>query len=80
MSGMAKNQLDSGIAGSLYQDISKLKESIVRVYPQLKKARNELEFGYKVAFDGIPEDEPTTPVKPKEMKGFLDGVRGMFGN
>ena len=80
MSGMAKNQLDSGIAGSLYRDVGKLKDSIVRVYPQLKQAKNELQFGYKIAFEGLPEGEAVTPVEPKEMKGFMDNIKGMFGN
>ena len=81
MSGMSKNQLDSGVEGSLFQDLKKLKESIVRTYPQLKKTRDELEFGYKLAFDGLSEEKgKMNLVEPKERKGLLDNFKGMFGN
>lgn len=78
MSGMAKKQLDGGIEGSLFQQLDKLKETTVRAYPQLKKSKRDLEFGYKLAFEGLPEDEKITPVEPKEQKGVLDNIKGMF--
>ena len=28
----------------------------------------------------LPEGEAVTPVEPKEMKGFMDNIKGMFGN
>lgn len=81
MSGMSKNQLDSGVEGSLYQDLKKLKESIVRTYPQLKKSRDELEFGYKLAYTGLSDDKgKMNLVEPQERKGLLDNFKGMFGN
>ena len=43
MAGISKKQLDSGIAGSLAQDEARLKESVVRSYPQLRKSKDELE-------------------------------------
>merc|ERR1712176_156049 len=78
LSGLSKKQLDGGIAGSLWSDLDKLKESICRTYPQLKKSRGELEFGYKLAFEGIPEDEKIVTVEPKEQKGAFDAVRNIF--
>lgn len=78
MSGLAKKQMDAGIAGSLYTDLEKLKDSIIRGYPQLKKARKDLQFGYKVAFEGISEDEKMTLVEPKESKGLFDSVKNLF--
>lgn len=78
MSGMAKKQLDNGISGSLYNDLGKLTDSVTRVYPQLKKARRELQFGYKLAFEGLDENQSVTLVEPKEMKGLLDNIKGMF--
>ena len=75
--GMAKKQLDSGIAGTLYRDMDRLKGTIIRVYPQLKS--KELEFGYKMAFRGLPEDEKIALIEPKETKGLLDNIKGMFG-
>jgi len=81
MSGMSKNQLDSGVEGSLYQDLNKLIGSITRTYPQLMKSRNELEFGYKLAYTGLSEDKcKMNLVEPQQRKGFLDNFKGMFGN
>ena len=80
LSGISKKQLDGGIAGSLYQDLAKLKETVVRAYPQLRKSRNDLEFGYKLAYEGLSEDKSKEiiPVEPKENKGPLDGIRNIF--
>jgi len=80
MSGMSKNQLDSGIAGSLYRDIPQLEGSIFRTYPQLRKSKGKLEYGYKLAFEGLSEEQSKiSQIEPKEMKGFLDGIKGSFG-
>jgi len=79
MAGLSKKQLDGGIAGSLAQDVEKLKESVVRSYPQLRKSRDELEWGYKLAFDGLSDEQKQVqPVEPKAQKGVLDGVRNLF--
>mmetsp|Transcript_20022 Transcript_20022/g.33240 ORF Transcript_20022/g.33240 Transcript_20022/m.33240 type:complete len:200 (-) Transcript_20022:88-687(-) len=77
-SGMAKKQLDSGMAGSLSKEIANLAETVIRAYPQLKKCKTELEYGYKVSFDGLPEKQEVTPVKPEEQKGIFDGIKNMF--
>ena len=79
-SGISKKQLDAGIAGSLYRDVTNLKETVCRAYPQLRKVKEELEFGYKLAFEGLPEDKAKEiiPVEPKEQKGVLDGIRNIF--
>lgn len=80
LSGISKKQLDAGIAGSLYRDVDKLKETVCRAYPQLRKVKEELEFGYKLAFVGLPEDKAKEiiPVEPKEQKGVLDSIRNIF--
>lgn len=80
LAGISKKQLDQGIAGSLYRDQEKLKESVVRAYPQLKKSKGEFEFGYKLAFEGLSREksEQVCVVEPKEQKGFLDNIKGMF--
>jgi len=82
LSGISKKQLDGGIAGSLYSDLNKLKETVMRAYPQLRKARDNMEFGYKLNYEGLPEDKAKeiVPVEPKEQKGPLDGLRNVFGN
>ena len=80
LSGISKKQLDGGIAGSLYRDVEKLKETVCRAYPQLRKSREEFEFGYKLAYEGLDEEKSKEifPVEPKEQKGVLDGVRNIF--
>jgi len=40
LSGISKKQLDGGIAGSLYSDLTKLKDTVCRAYPQLRKKSN----------------------------------------
>jgi Family of unknown function (DUF6523) len=57
LAGISKNQIDSGVAGSLFRDQDKLKESICRAYPQLRKSSDEFEFGYRMAFEGLSEDK-----------------------
>lgn len=82
LAGIAKKQIDQGVAGSLAQDIGKLEEQIVRGYPQLKESRKSggLEWGYRLSFNGLAEEQQkTTIVEPKVEKGFLDNVKGLFG-
>eukprot|EP00980_Cylindrotheca_fusiformis_P008396 scaffold1775_cov83-Cylindrotheca_fusiformis.AAC.5 len=80
LAGVSKKQLDGGIAGSLAQDYPKLVETVCRAYPQLRKSKDDFEFGYKLAFQGLPEEKAkeVIPVEPKENKGILDGVRNIF--
>jgi Family of unknown function (DUF6523) len=80
LSGISKKQIDTGIASSLHRDQDKLKDSIVRTYPQLKKSREELEFGYKLAFNGLSKEQSDEikVVEPKESKGFFDNIKAVF--
>jgi hypothetical protein len=80
LAGVSKKQIDGGIAGSLYRDQGKLKESIVRAYPQLRKSRDEFEFGYKLAFDGLSKEQASEikVIEPKEQKGVLDNIKNIF--
>lgn len=80
LSGISKKQLDGGIAGSLFQDLDRLVETVCRAYPQLRKSRKEFEFGYKLSFEGLSVEQAkeVIPVEPKENKGIFDGVRNIF--
>uniref|UniRef100_A0A7S3P7F3 Uncharacterized protein n=1 Tax=Amphora coffeiformis TaxID=265554 RepID=A0A7S3P7F3_9STRA len=80
LAGISKKQLDSGIAGSLYRDLPKLKETVVRAYPQLKKNKDSFEFGYKLGYEGLSKEQSSTvfTVEPKEQKGVLDGIKTIF--
>lgn len=79
LAGISKNQLDSGIEGSLYRDLDKLNGTVLRAYPQLRNSKDELQYGYRLAFEGLPENEPIVEVTPKEQKGIVDNIKGMFG-
>merc|ERR1711874_154783 len=79
LSGISKNQLDSGVSGSLYRDQEKLVETICRGYPQLRKTKDELEFGYKLAYEGLSEEKSQINViEIKEQKGFIDNIKSAF--
>lgn len=80
LAGVSKKQLDSGVGGSLYRDLARLEETIVRGYPQLRKEKGNLEFGYKLSFGGLnKEQEKIQVVEVKEQKGFFDGLKNAFG-
>mmetsp|Transcript_11816 Transcript_11816/g.17715 ORF Transcript_11816/g.17715 Transcript_11816/m.17715 type:complete len:213 (+) Transcript_11816:102-740(+) len=80
LAGISKNQLDAGVSGSLFNDKNTLVETIVRGYPQLRKSRNELEFGYKLAFDGLSDEQTQVQfIEIKEQKGFFAGIKSAFG-
>jgi len=50
-----KGSLDGGMAKSIFSDKAKFVQSLVKMYPQLKKSQDELEFGYKVKIPGLEE-------------------------
>ena len=80
LAGISKNQLDAGVSGSLYRDKANLIETICRGYPQLRKSKDSLEFGYKLAYEGLSEEQgKINIVEIKEQKGFLDGIKSAFG-
>ena len=82
LAGISKKQIDAGIAGSLYRDKSKLADSICRAYPQLRQSRDEFEFGYKLAYNGLTEAQAAEikVIEPKETKGILDGIKNVFSS
>jgi len=80
LAGISKNQLDAGVSGSLFNDKNTLVETIVRGYPQLRKSRDDLEFGYKLAFDGLSDEQTQVQfIEIKEQKGFFAGIKSAFG-
>lgn len=79
LAGISKKQIDAGVSGSLFRDLDRLTETICRTYPQLRKSRKEFEFGFKLAFDGLSEEQTKiSTVEPKEQKGVLDGIKNIF--
>jgi Family of unknown function (DUF6523) len=80
LSGVSKKQIDAGIGGSLFRDQKKLADTVCRAYPQLRKSTNDFEYGYKLAFTGLSEEQANEikVVEPKEQKGFLDNIKNVF--
>lgn len=80
LAGISKKQIDNGIASSLYRDQEKLKDSICRAYPQLRKSRDEFEYGYKLAYIGLSKEkaDDIKVIEPKESKGLIDNIKGLF--
>lgn len=80
LAGLSKKQLDEGVGGSLARDLTKLQEGIFRGYPQLRKSRGQLEYGYKLAYEGLSEDKKKMNiVKPEKKEGIIENVKGFFG-
>ena len=81
LASLSKKQLDAGISGSLYKDLPKLEESIFRGYPQLRKEKKNLEYGYKLNYPGLSkEQEKIMVVEVKDQKGgILGGLQNLFG-
>jgi hypothetical protein len=80
LSGISKKQLDGGIAGSLFRDMDKLGGSVVRAYPQLRKSRDDFEYGYQLGYEGLDKERSNeiTQVEPREQKGVMDNIKNMF--
>lgn len=52
------NALDKGIAQTVYgKDSERYVQNAIRMYPQLKRYRKELEFGYRVMAVGLEEQK-----------------------
>lgn len=79
-----KNQLDQGVAKSIYTEGDNLATSIVTNFKPFKKFKKEdLEFGYKVEFPGLEEKlgEQKVTVLTKGMeKGWVDNIQDGFKN
>ncbi|GMH86358.1 hypothetical protein TL16_g10513 [Triparma laevis f. inornata] len=82
LSGMAKNQLDNGVKNSLFDSQKQLVESITRSYPQLRKSRDDLKWGYKITANGLSDEQKEiNEVVPEKQSGnFFDNISNMFNN
>lgn len=83
LSDMAKGSLDKGVASSLFQDKAGFVARVIEQYPQLKKSKGELKFGYKVSYKGLLEKRPqsakVTELNEDMAKGALDNLKSAFG-
>jgi len=80
LSSISKNQLDSGVANAIAQDIEKFEEQLFRGLPQLRKSKGDLEYGYRLAFEGLSEEQKKMNIiVPEKREGFMEKVKGFFG-
>ena len=56
--GFAKGGIDRGVASSLFPEKAKFVAQCLATYPQLKRAKDALKFGYKVSYPGLLEKRP----------------------
>jgi hypothetical protein len=83
-----KGSLDGGMAKSIFTDKAQFVNSLVKMYPQLKKSRDELEFGYQVKIPGLQEqleaegrkDEMKITLLEEDMGKTLFEKMNPFGN
>lgn len=79
MSGMYKEQLDQGIAKSIFSQESTFINGLIENYKPFKRFKPaDLEFGYKIDFEGLEEKmgEQRIQVITREMeKGWFDKAR-----
>ena len=54
----SKKLIDRGVASSLFPEKAKFVAQCLATYPQLKKAKDSLKFGYKVSYPGLLEKRP----------------------
>mmetsp|Transcript_16029 Transcript_16029/g.52196 ORF Transcript_16029/g.52196 Transcript_16029/m.52196 type:complete len:230 (-) Transcript_16029:83-772(-) len=83
LSDQAKGAIDRGVATSLFQDKDGFVKKVVGQYPQLKKSKNDLKFGYKISYKGLLEKRPQSKdvteidesMAQKEGDSFLDKAK-----
>jgi len=76
LAGISKKQIVAGVSGSLFRDLTRMKETICRTYPQLRKSKDTFEYGFKLAYEGLSDEQTKiNVVEPKEQKGLIDGIK-----
>ena len=82
LSSQAKSKIDETISYGVHESLRDLTESVVRNYPQLRKSRDKLEWGYKITSQNLPEElGKTTVVEPKKRpEGVQEQVKDAVGN
>merc|ERR1719390_392993 len=83
MSGIAKGGIDRGVASSLFPDKDKFVARCLETYPQLKKAKKDLKFGYKLTSPGLLEKRPeaaeVTELTEDMQDTFIDKAKKNLG-
>lgn len=83
LAGWSKDALDKGVANSVFSEKAKFSKQIIEQYPQLKKFRAQLSFGYKVSYPGLvdkrPESSKVTMLNEDMTKSVVDNLKSAFG-
>ena len=81
--GFAKGGIDRGVASSLFPDKDKFVARCLETYPQLKKAKKDLKFGYKLTYPGLLEKRPeaaeVTELTEDMQDTFIDKAKKNLG-
>ena len=79
MSDMYKNQLDQGVALSIFSQEGSFAKNVVENYKPFKKCTvDDIQFGYKVEFEGLDEkfpDQKVTLLERGMEKGWFDNLK-----
>jgi hypothetical protein len=70
-SGFAKDGINRGVANSLFGEREKFVTQCLATYPQLKKSKDTLKFGYKVKYPGLVEKRP----EAKDITELNEGMQ-----
>lgn len=87
MGNMMKKNIDRSIAASMYtgENAKDMKRQIRQMYPDFKKSKREMVFGYKVEYEGLEEvvGEQEIQVITEDMtkqEGFFNRIKNMFSS
>lgn len=83
-SGFAKDGINRGVANSLFPEREKFVAQCLATYPQLKKSKDTLKFGFKVKYPGLlekrPEAKDITELNEEMQKNAFDKIKdNLFG-
>jgi len=84
LTDMYRNQIDQGIARSIFSQEDTFVQGLIANYKPFKNyTKDQLQFGYKVEFEGLEEKVGEQKVRPLEKgmeKNWIDNVKEGFGN
>lgn len=82
LEGTYKSQLDKGVAQSIFTQEDAFVKGLIENYKPFKKfTKDDLQFGYKVEFEGLEEkvgEQKVTVLEKGMEKGWLDNIKEGF--
>ncbi len=84
MTDFYRGQIERGIAASVYNQEDEFVKGVTENFKPFKgMTKDELEFGFKVEFEGVEEkmgDMPVTKLVRGMEKGWFDNLKDGFTN